>query len=175
LNIEIYELIIMANWDIQVEYQESLIAVYAHVLSENPEKDVSDIIWAWASENGLPSKNKDTRMFGRNTYPTDQPEPHGYQLFATVKCPIDETEEIKNGEIPGGYYAILRSTTISQMSGSWPELWKWLEESDYTHTGWIKGKYGWESGLEENISLYEANPPEEGKFNLLIPVKKKTT
>jgi DNA gyrase inhibitor GyrI len=108
----------MADWDIQVEYQEPLIAVYAHVLSETPEKDVSDIIWAWASENGLPSKDKDTRMFGRNTYPTDQPEPHGYQLLMTVKSPVEETEEIRNGEIPGGYYTILRSTTVSKMPKS---------------------------------------------------------
>lgn len=93
----------------------------------------------------------------------------------TVKEPIEETNEVKNGEIPGGYYAILRSTTISQMFESWSALWTWLEKSEYTHTGWIKGEFGWESGYKENLSLYDDIPPEEWKFNLLIPVKKKTS
>lgn len=164
----------MCDWDIKVEYQEPLLAVYAHVLSETPEEDVSEIIMKWAQGNGLPSKEKDTRMFGCNTYPTKDPEPHGYRLFMTVNEPIDETSEVKNGEIPGGYYAVLRHTTISEMSRSWPALWKWLEDSDYSHTGWSKGDYGWESGFEENISLYENLPPDEWKFKLMIPVKRET-
>ena len=165
----------MVEWDIRVEYQEPLPAVYAHVLSETPEEDVFEIIWAWASKNGLPNKDRETRMFGRNTYPTDQSEPHGYQLFMTVKEPIDETDEVKNGEILGGYYAVLRSTTVFQMGESCPALWKWIEESEYTHTGWIKGEFGWASGCEENLSLYESLPPEKWKFILMVPVKKKST
>lgn len=164
----------MGDWDISVEYQEPLLAVYAHVLSETPEEDASEILMKWAQENELLSKCKDTRMFGCNTYPTKDPEPHGYKLFITVKEPINETEEVKNGKIPGGYYAILRYTTISEMSRSWPALRKWLVDGDYTHTGWRKGEYGWESGFEENISLYENLPPNEWKFKLMIPVKRKT-
>ena len=162
----------MSEWIIQIEYQEPLPAIYAHVLSETPEEDVSEIIFNWARENGL--LNIDTRIFGRNTYPTEKPEPHGYQLFMTVKEPIEETETIKNGEIPGGYYAVLKYTSISEMPSSWPALWKWLEESEYTHLGWSKEEFGWASGFEENNSLHEDLPPDEWKFKLLIPVKKDT-
>jgi len=163
----------MGEWDIQVEYHGPLLTVYTHVLSETPEEDATEIIMKWAQQNGLPSREKNTRMLGRNTYPTEKPEPHGYMLFLTVDEPIEETLEIKNGEIPGGYYAVLRHSTISEMSKAWPALWKWLEESEYSHTGWIKGEHGWESGLEENINLYDDLSPAECKFNLMIPVKNK--
>jgi DNA gyrase inhibitor GyrI len=165
----------MTEWDIRVEYQEPLKAVYAHAFSETPEDDASKILHAWAKKHGLPNKDHKTRMFGRNTYPTDQPEPHGYKLFMRVKNPIKETNDVKNGEILGGYYAILRSTTISQMSESWPALWKWLEESEYLHTGWTKGEHGYETGYEENTNLYDDIPIEECKFNLMIPVTQETT
>jgi hypothetical protein len=71
----------------------------------------------------------------------------GYQLFLTVNEPIEVEGEVKKGEIPSGFYAVLRSITISQMSESWPTLWKWLEESDYMHTEWVKGEYGWVDGF----------------------------
>jgi len=37
---------------------------------------------AWAKPKGLLEKDIGTRVFGRNTYPTDNPEPHGYEFFA---------------------------------------------------------------------------------------------
>ncbi len=31
----------------------------------------------------MPEKGVEARLFGRNTYPTMRPEPHGYALFLT--------------------------------------------------------------------------------------------
>ena len=162
------------EWEIAVEEREPLNAMVTHALSETPEEDTWKTIQSWAGPRRLLTKEKGTRLFGRNTYPTKEPEPHGYQLYITVEEPMEPTENITPGEVPGGLYAVLRSTSIEGMAQAWPALWKWLEESQYQFTGWEKGEHGWVNGLEEHLNPFDGLPPEEWLFNLMIPVKKKT-
>ena len=55
-------------------------AAYTHSSSNTPEEDAKKRIIEWARSKGLMKKKIDARLFGRNTYPTDKPEPHGYIL-----------------------------------------------------------------------------------------------
>jgi hypothetical protein len=68
------------KWKISVEKREPLRAVYAYALTETPEEDAWKKIQVWAGQKGLLAKEKGTKVFGRNTYPTDNLEPHGYEL-----------------------------------------------------------------------------------------------
>lgn len=163
------------NWKITVDKREPLRTIFAYAFTETPEQDAWKKIQSWAGPKGLLSKEKGTRVFGRNTYPTDKPEPHGYELYITVEETIEVDEELTTGEIPGGLYAVLESTSLEGMAHSWPSLWKWLEESEYEFTGWTKGEHGWVNGYEEHLNPFEDNPPNEWLFNLMIPVKKKST
>lgn len=54
----------------------------------------------WAKSRGLLERNNVSRLFGRNTYPTDKSEPHGYELYLTVKGAIEPEGDIKAGAIP---------------------------------------------------------------------------
>jgi DNA gyrase inhibitor GyrI len=161
------------RWKIEIETIDTLKTVYAHALTDTPEEDAWKKIRSWAEPKGLLTREKGTRVFGRNTYPTDNPEPHGYELYITVNEQPKPETEIMVGEIPGGIYAILKSTNLKGMASAWPSLWKWVEESEYEFTGWMKGEHGWVNGYEEHLNPFDEKTPSEWRFNLMIPLKKK--
>jgi DNA gyrase inhibitor GyrI len=163
----------MSQWTIEIENFETLKAVYIHALTDTPEEDAWKTIQTWAITQGLLNKQKGTRVFGRNTYPTNNPEPHGYELYITVKEPTTVKGDLKKGEIPGGLYAVLKSTNIKGFTHSWPQLWRWLEESQYKFIGWDKSENGWVNGFEEYLNPFNELPQSEWLFNLMIPVIKK--
>ena len=49
----------------------------------------------WAKSKGLMEKSVRARLFGRNTYPTDKPEPHGYEFYLTVDHDIEPEGDIE--------------------------------------------------------------------------------
>lgn len=77
-------------------------------------------------------------MFGRNVYPTDKPEPHGYELYLTIPDEIKPEGDPKMKELPSGLYAVLRFKNLLRIREAWEKLWKWIEESSYEHVGWKK-------------------------------------
>ena len=54
-------------------------AICTHSSSESPEEDAGMRIRGWARSKGL-TGNKDARLFGRNTYPTDKPKPKALEF-----------------------------------------------------------------------------------------------
>lgn len=160
-----------SNWEIELKRIKPLRVAHSHVLSETPEEDVWKKIETWARCKGLLTGEKGTRIFGRNTYPTNNPEPHGYELFLTVDHSIIPEGDIKIGEIPGGLYAVLKSTSLDQMGDAWRYLWSWIEKSEYEFSGWKRGEHGWVNGYEEHLNPFEGKPPPEWLFNLWIPLK----
>ena len=161
------------EWNIHIRRIESLRAAYTHSSSDTPEEDAWKKMEAWARPRGILTKEKGTRIFGRNTYPTDNPEPHGYQLFITVDQSIKPENEIKIGEIPGGTYAVLSSTNLDNIGDAWRSLWSWIENSEYEFIGWKKEEYGWADGYEEHLNPFDDKLISEWKFELWIPLKEK--
>ncbi|MFC1803945.1 GyrI-like domain-containing protein [Thermoproteota archaeon] len=159
------------KWKISVEKREPLRAVYAYALTETPEEDAWKKIQAWAGQKGLLAKEKGTKVFGRNTYPTDNPEPHGYELYITVDESTEADGEIIAGEISGGLYAVLKSTFLIGITHAWLSLWRWLDESEYEFIGWRKGEHGWVNGYEEYLNPFDDKTQDEWLFNLMIPIK----
>jgi len=161
------------EWDIQLRRIESQRAAHTHSSSETPEEDTWNKMTTWAKPRGLDSKGSGTRVFGRNTYPTDNPEPHGYQLFLTVDQTIKAEDEIKIDEIPGGTYAVLSSTSLDRVGEAWRFLWGWIEDGGYEFIGWKKWEYGWVNGFEERLNPFDDEPMSEWRFDLWIPLKEK--
>lgn len=161
------------QWRIEIQKREKIKTIYAYAFTKTPEEDAWKKIIEWAKPKGFLTKEKGTRVFGRNTYPTNNPEPHGYELHITVDESIEPDNKIMKGEISEGLYAVLHSTKLEKMAEAWQSLWKWVEESEYEFTGWKKGKHGWVNGYEEHLNPFEEKPPNEWRFNLMIPLKKK--
>ena len=94
------------------------------------------------------------KIFGRNIYPTENPEPHGYGIYITLPPNFELESEIQERSIPGGPYAVVNCDGLEEMGIIWPVLWKWVENSEYQYIGETKGEYGFELGFEEYINWY---------------------
>lgn len=156
---------------VRVERLETMYCACVHVLSETPEEDAWKKMEAWAGPKELLEKSVGTRVFGRNTYPTNDPEPHGYEFLLTVKPDIKPEGGIKIKKIPGGLYAVLRFKNLDNMGKAWRALWEWIEESEYDHIGWQKGDHGWCNGFEEHLNWYEKKPTTGWIFDLWVQLK----
>jgi effector-binding domain-containing protein len=164
------------NEKIKLEKVKSMRAAYFHALSEAPEDDAWKKAESWANEKGLLKKDSDTRIFGRNTYPTKDPEPHGYGYFITITPNITINEDISIRIIPGGLYAVSSCEGVEQIGENWANLWEWVDESEYEFIGEIKGGFGYELGFEEHLNWYSAIVEKsENKllFNLMLQLEEK--
>jgi DNA gyrase inhibitor GyrI len=156
----------MRDMDVRIERRTTLHAIYIHALSDTPEEDAMNRIITWAEAKGLHQAQVKPRLFGRNSYPTDNPEPHGYECFLTVSSEYRPQGDFRVVEIDGGVYAVLRFTNLFNIQDAWQHLWNWIKEHDYEHSGMTKGKHGWVNGFEEYRNWYEHKPPDEWEFDL---------
>jgi DNA gyrase inhibitor GyrI len=156
--------------EVRLERLETMHAAHVHVFSESPEDDAWEKLSSWAKPRGLLEEGVGTRAFGRNTYPTDNPEPHGYEFFLTVGPDVRPKGDIDMREIPGGLYAVLRFKDLGNMKDAWQHLWNWINESEYEHIGWQKGEHGWCNGFEENLNPLERSP-HDWIFDLWVQLK----
>jgi len=146
-------------------------AAYVHAFSATPEEDAQRKILEWAKSRNL-TANDGLRLFGRNTYPTENPEPHGYEYYLTLNSKVEaETEGIETKEVPCGLYAVLRFTDLTRIGDAWAKLWGWIESSGHTHAGLSKGEHGWVNGFEEHVNWSEEKPPTEWVFDLWVKLK----
>ena len=122
---------------VRIDRLETMRAAHIHVLSETPEEDAWKKMVAWAKPKGLLEKG--ARVFGRNTYPTDNPEPHGYEFFLTVGPNIEPDGDIDIRQIPGGLYAVLRFKNLDNIGNAWEHLWNWIKENKYEYIQCRKG------------------------------------
>lgn len=139
---------------IRLEKLKSMRVAYFYSFSEAPEEDAWQKMEIWAKEKGLFKKPSNIRIFGRNVYPTENPEPHGYNYYITISPDIKMDKEVSVSIIPGGLYAVSRCEGFEEISGTWAGLWKWVNESKYKYIGETKGELGFELGLEEHLNWY---------------------
>ncbi len=145
-------------------------AAYVYSLSANPEEDALNKIAAYAQTAGL--TNGSSRLFGRNVYPTDNPEPHGYEYYLTTETPVDATEEIQFATVPGGLYAVSEVKDLQNLVVGWQKLFAWIEASGHQPVGVAKGAYGWvNSAFEELLDWQQQKPPSEWVFRLMVQLK----
>lgn len=159
------------NMKVRIDRLETMRAAHINVLSKTPEEDAWNKMEAWAKPIGLLEKDIGTRVFGRNTYPNDNPEPHGYEFFLTVGRDIETEGDIDISQIPGGLYAVLQFKGLDNMRNAWEYLWNWIKENEYEHIGWQKSEYGWCDGFEEHTNWHEGLLPNEWIFDLWVQLK----
>ena len=157
--------------EVRLERLETMRAAYTHALSDTPEEDAMKKMLDWIKTKGLMEKASGFRFFGRNTYPTDKPEPHGYEIYLTVNRDIEPEGDVETKEIEGGLYAVLRFKNLYKIGEAWVKLWKWIEESEHEHVGWKKGEHGWVNGFEEHLNWREEKPRTEWEFDLWVKLK----
>jgi DNA gyrase inhibitor GyrI len=154
-----------------MERLKSMRAANMQSQSGNPEEDALNKILEYAKRQGLMDK-QDARLFGRNFYPTDQPEPHGYEFYLTVDNEIKPSGEVAVRTIPEGLYATIRVKGVFEIPQGWKALFGMVESSGYKQVGVSKQAYGWvNAGFEELINWQQELPPTEWVFNLWLQLK----
>ena len=139
---------------VRLKRLDAMRAVFFHSLSNTPEEDAWNTAESWAKQNELLQISSSIRIFGRNIYPTENPEPHGYGIYITIPPDTQVESEVPVRSIPGGFYAVAKCDGVEEMSIKWPDLWKWVENSEYQYIGETKGEYGFELGFEEYLNWY---------------------
>jgi effector-binding domain-containing protein len=161
----------LKNLEPQLLHLNRMPAVNVHSMSTNPEEEALQEIIAFASANGLAQNNN--RLFGRNIYPTDKPEPHGYEYFLTSDNAIKEDEDVATGEISGGLYAVLEIKNLFSISEGWQKLFSWIEANKHQPVAISRGKYGWVNcAFEEIVDWQQNRPPTEWVLRLWVQLKK---
>ncbi len=156
--------------EIKLERLKPMLAAYTHAQSSTPEEDAQKRIFKYAETNGLLQKG--ARLFGRNTYPTDKPEPHGYEYFLTLEKAIEGTDEVAIKEFPGGLYAVLRIKSLFNIAEGWKTLFERVQKSGYEPVGLLKDEHGWiNAAFEEHLNWQDTKPPSEWVFDLLVQLK----
>jgi DNA gyrase inhibitor GyrI len=114
--------------DVRLERLPAMRAAHVHVFSESPEEDAWRKMEAWAEPRGLLDEGVGTRIFGRNIYPTDEPEPYGYEFFLTIGPNVETGSEIEVVEVQGGLHAVLRFEDLDNMGEAWERMLDWREQ-----------------------------------------------
>ena len=161
----------MGAMDVRLERLGVMRTICAYALSDTPEEDAKKKIMTCATSKGLIGKTSVSRLFGRNTYPSGNPEPHGYEFYMTDESDFEPDGDLEASEIPSGLYAVLRFKNLYNMREAWAKLWKWIEESPYEHIGWKQGNHGWVGNFEEHLNWKEENPQTEWIFDLWVKLK----
>ncbi len=137
----------------------------------NPEEDALGKILEYAKINGL-TNVPDVRLFGRNFYPTDQPEPHGYEYYLTTESEIVPSREVVVRNIPEGLYATLRVKGVSEIPQGWKALFGMVDASGYKPVGVSRQIYGWvTAGFEEIVNWQQEASPNDWVICLWLQLK----
>lgn len=157
--------------EVKLQRLNAMPAAYVHVLSQSPEEDALRTILEYTKINGLTQKTG-VRLFGRNTYPTDKPEPHGYEYYLTIDKSAKPMGQVSFKELPGGLYAALSVKNLFKIAEGWANLFSWVESSGHEPVGVTKGGHGWvNSAFEELVSWQQEQPPTEWVFNLFVQLR----
>jgi hypothetical protein len=137
----------------------------------NPEEDALKKILALAKNNNLADKPY-ARLFGRNFYPTQESEPHGYEYYLTTEGDIKPSKEVVVRDIPDGLYATLRVKGVCEIPQGWRALFAMAEASGYKPVGVLRQVYGWvTAGFEEIINWQQETSPNAWAINLWLQLK----
>ena len=163
--------------EVRLERMKTRRAAYFHVLSDNPEEEAWSKAASWLEEKGLLKKDALVRILGRDAFPTQNPEPHGYGFFIPLTPDIEISDDIFARMIPGGLYAVARCVGLENIHETWGKFREWIEKSEHRYIGGTKLEHlGYEFGLEEVVNWHEAlveGQMDKAVFDLWIPLFEK--
>ncbi len=161
----------LVSVELKLERFKMMRSVNVQSQAPNPEEDALKKILEYAKNNNLTDK-PDIRLFGRNFYPTEKPEPHGYEYYLTVQEEIKPSKEVIIRNIPEGLYATLRIKGVYEIPTGWNALFSMVNSAGYKPAGVSRRIYGWvTAGFEEIVNWQKQANPEEWLINLWLQLK----
>jgi DNA gyrase inhibitor GyrI/DNA-binding transcriptional ArsR family regulator len=103
--------------------------------SKTPEEEAFSLLKAWAEPQGLFKNPAQHQVYGfNNPDPTKEKPTYGYEFWITVgeDFTVDESQSVKSLE--GGLFAVMTCKGVENISTTWGELVKRIEDSEYNPT-----------------------------------------
>jgi|GEM_PF-1030436 len=136
-----------------------------------PEADALEKILEYAKTNVLTDKSG-VRLFGRNFYPFEQPEPHGYEFYLTLDENVNPSQEFIVQNMFEGLYATLRVRGVAGIPNGWHALFSMVESAGYVPVGVCRQMYGWvTAGFEEIVNWQQQDASQERITDLWLQLK----
>lgn len=103
--------------------------------SKTPEDDAFNLLKAWADPQGLFNKPAQHQVYGfNNPNPTHEKPEYGYEFWITIdeEFAVEESQTVKTLE--GGLYAVMTCKGVENITPTWGELAKRIDNSDFNLT-----------------------------------------
>ncbi len=100
--------------------------------SKTPENEAFKLLEAWAKPKGLFNVPAQHQVYGfNNPNPTKEKPEYGYEFWITVgeTFTVEESQTVKTFE--GGLYAVMTCKGVENITPTWGDLVKKVEDSDY--------------------------------------------
>ena len=161
----------MISVELALERLKAMPAVSKQSQTTCPEENALEKILAYAKDNALTDK-PNVRLFGRNFYPFEQPEPYGYEFYLTLDKTSDHSKEVITQSVPEGLYATLRIRGADRIPNGWHALFRMVESAGYTPVGVCRQMYGWvTAGFEEFVNWQQSNVSQERIIDLWLQLR----
>jgi effector-binding domain-containing protein len=131
---------------------------------KEPENQAWKQMQKFAASVDIDLGKKGARTYGfNNPNPTPGSDNYGYEIWLPVGPDIEAAPPIQIKQVPGGKYAVVRFTGLSNITRMWGELVAWFEESPYTSPpNWCRCLEALQNPLEPD--------PEKYVFDLYLPI-----
>ena len=161
----------MISVELMLERLKAIPVVSVQSQTVCPEENALEKILAYAKANALTDKS-DARLFGRNFYPIEQPEPHGYEFYLTLDKNVNPSKELILQSMPEGLYATLRIRGVAGIPNGWHALFRMVESAGYVPVGVCRQLYGWvTAGFEEIVNWQQQTASQERIIDLWLQLR----
>ena len=152
--------------DIEVRFVElePMCVACSHVISDNPERDAWQKLYAWAEPKGLLEDTEKNPVFGfNNPSPTPGFKEYGYEFWIGVDSDARAEGDIEIKKFPGGLYAAASCNSLAAIGPTWIKLWNYVNSD--------KCKHKWRHTHELEKLLNPGASEKEFVFDLYLPIE----
>ncbi len=148
----------MSELEVRIVTLEPMRVASVHGFGESPEQQAWEKLIAWAKPKGLLEDRERHRIFGfNNPDPSPGSPNYGYEFWIAVGPDVEAKGDAEIKNFSGGLYAVTRCKGVSNITKTWKQLVKWLDESKYKHAShqWLE-EHVWPPGKpldEDELTL----------------------
>lgn len=164
--------------DVRILYLPPLTVASAHVIGDEPEQQVNQMLDTFVREHQLHIRKPDLRHFGFNhPNPVDETGYHGYEAWVSIPKDMEVTPPLTKKQFPGGLYGA-HMITLGNFN-AWDDLLTWANTNDtYEFAGDIQDQEHMCGLLEEHLNYYHHITSSnvaihDIQLDLLIPIRPK--
>ena len=164
--------------DLRILYLPPATVASAHVIDDEPETKVNQMLDKFVLDSGLLTRKPDLRHYGFNhPNPKDATGFHGYEMWVTIPEDMDVPAPLVKKHFPGGLYAA-HMIAMGNFQ-DWEKMVAWVRANDeYEFAGDFADQEHMCGLMEEHLNYTThiqqgVTEPEGMQLDLLMPIRAK--